>query len=316
MNTELITQDAQALNNPLEGNMLLSITFKKLGNTRKLKADQLGVDAEERMLTATKKLLDCDEYKAINRSQNQLSQFLRRKSIPGQLFRDSLYLLPPQNIIKCWQEIRRYKDDILPRLVADLVNIYPYRVQQAQEALRSLFNPTQYLPVDDIAKTFQVQYKFFTILTPSPNTTTIAQINAQFFQEARSNAQQEWSTFLTEAKDALRASLRDMVAAMEDALTPSPDGKRKRFYATTLTNLKEFMDDFAARNISNDNELATLVDKCRSYLKGASVDYIRKGPSFWRDEIREGLSNIKDTLSTMVELAPTRAISLDEDPNT
>jgi hypothetical protein len=86
---------------------------------------------------------------------------------------------------------------------------------------------------------------------------------------------------------------------MVSILTPGPDGKYKKFYDSTLTNLKEFMSTFSARNIVEDKELEDLVTKAQGILEGADVTKLRDGEMF-KQAVAGKMKEVKETLSTLV----------------
>jgi hypothetical protein len=86
---------------------------------------------------------------------------------------------------------------------------------------------------------------------------------------------------------------------MVTALTPSPDGKYKKFFESTLTNMKEFLCTFQDRNIIDDTELDGLVSKAKSILAGADVTKLRDGDSF-KQMIANQMKEVKETLGTLV----------------
>jgi hypothetical protein len=131
------------------------------------------------------------------------------------------------------------------------------------------------------------------------------EINANIFQEERDKAAQTFQDAAVEARDFMRQTVAELVAHLRDRLEPDGDGKTKRLHATAVTNLQEFLGTFNVRNVSNDGELATEVDKLRNLLGDTTAEELRDKKD-WREAVRDDLSKIETTLTGLVEHRPTR----------
>jgi hypothetical protein len=150
-------------------------------------------------------------------------------------------------------------------------------------------------------------WKFLSVNVPSQ----LASISVRHFEEAKAQAERDWQAATDEIRTLLRESMRGLVSHMIDQLTPTPDGKRKRFYESTVGKFKEFMEEFPFRNLANDSELHEAVEQAQSLLNGATAEALRKGPSWYRDQVRSGMGELKERLDSMLEEVPERAITLD-----
>jgi hypothetical protein len=150
-------------------------------------------------------------------------------------------------------------------------------------------------------------WKFLSVNVP----TQLGKISVRHFEEAKAQAERDWQAAAEEIRTLLRESMRGLVAHMIEQLTPTPDGNRKRFYESTVSKFKEFMQDFPFRDLTNDAELQTAVEQARALLNGATAEALRKGPSWYREQVRTGMDQLKERLDSLLEDVPERAIALD-----
>lgn len=290
--------------------VLISINRFGFGNRRKIDIKELNPNVSDRMISASKGLLDSDELRAINTACNNIVEKVRRKSVPAtSILKKGTYAVMPEMVITAWQMLKEFKERELPPLIQMLKEAYPSLKEQAKEELKEFFDASQYPDVDELCERFDITWKFFTIALPNPDSIKSPITNA-FFQEAQQQAADEFKEFLEEAKTVLRVEMLELVNKMEDILTPGPGGKKKRIHDSTVEKLEQFLTDFASRNIANDSALQEAVEQCKAFLKGKSVDTLRRS-QFYRDKIKDSMQNIGNKLERLVEEMPMRNIIRD-----
>ena len=90
-----------------------------------------------------------------------------------------------------------------------------------------------------------------------------------------------------------------LVAHLRDRLTDQPDGTPQRLRESTLQKLREFLDTFDFRNVTNDQELKEQVERARALLTGTTTDAIRNTAEL-RSRVREGMADIANRLEPMI----------------
>jgi hypothetical protein len=103
----------------------------------------------------------------------------------------------------------------------------------------------------------------------------------------------------TEVRQVLREAMVELVAHLRDRLIDEPDGTPQRLRETTVLKLREFLDTFDFRNVTNDQELKEQVERARELLTGTTTDAIRNTAEL-RSRVREGMSDIAARLEPMV----------------
>jgi hypothetical protein len=91
----------------------------------------------------------------------------------------------------------------------------------------------------------------------------------------------------------------ELVAHLRNRLTDQPDGMPQRLRESTVQKLREFLDTFDFRNVTNDEELKEQVERARALLTGTTTDAIRNTAEL-RARVREGMSEIAARLEPMI----------------
>lgn len=121
----------------------------------------------------------------------------------------------------------------------------------------------------------------------------------------------KWADATVEIRDALRVAYSELVSAMTDKLGVDEEGKPKVFRESLITRLKDFLDTFESRNLTNDEELSRLTRQARELMDGVAVKDLREKKDL-RAEVLGKLEQIKGEMDSMVTVK-TRKFSLDED---
>lgn len=109
----------------------------------------------------------------------------------------------------------------------------------------------------------------------------------------------------------LRVRLKGMIEHLLNRLEPSVGGKKKIFRNTLVTNMTEFIQDFQALNITNDQELSKVVEQVRDLMSGVDAQTLRESKEA-RAVIMEGASVIESQLTTLIVDKPNRLITFDD----
>jgi len=297
----------------------LAVTYSGIGNRRKVSTATIEVDADKSMIAVSKILLDSKELQAIHLLDARVRIYLHGICLPS-LFRNGVFLLPVELV----EEVEgRLKDFEVERknLVDDLVRAIPQRVGEAAARLRGQFNEDDYPGVERVSETqfrvadaskirneFDLSWQYVAFSVPGK----LKQINASIFESERKKAEQKWAEATIAIEQMLRTSMSSLVDHLVDRLSASPDGKRKRFHATAITNLQEFLGTFRARNITEDKELSDLVERAQQLIDGVDPALLRTNEGL-RDVIRSGFEQIRGKLDTMVVDQPDRMITFDDE---
>ena len=104
----------------------------------------------------------------------------------------------------------------------------------------------------------------------------------------------------------------DELILVEDLKRKLAKGKPLRFKETTVSNLVDFLGTFNFRNVTDDAELKSLVDRARTMLAGVSADALRTTGDL-RAKVQQGMADLAAELDTMIVKTPGRKFRFNED---
>lgn len=268
----------------------LSLSLHRLGTQRKMKVAELqpGVETNADMVRVSKKLLDAPELDAIKRHDSGIRRWLETKVSGPALFRSGVYMIACELVGEVDAELQTRLDDRANILVPSFLGVYDNAVTDARRSLGVHFRAEQYPTRDAVAATFSSEFRYFTLGSPQG----LERIRADIFEREGQKAAAQWSEVLEESRNVLRAEFSELVTHMVERLEPGAEGKTKRFNASTIDNLDDFLSTFAARNIADDAALQAIVSQAREALKGVRPETIRNSRSA-RDMARERFTEVK-----------------------
>lgn len=307
-----VTTTPEVLPAPGTGNPILdravcvTVYLGAIGNRKKVPTTAIQVDADKALIGVSKQLLDSPELKLVQKIDSEIRGYLYRTCLPS-MFRSGVYLLPLPLIRETQQKLEDFKER-RKRAVEDFIVSYEQRKQEAGERLREVFNPMDYLPEARIRAAFTFDWQYVNFGTPGK----LRQVSAEFFEQERRKAESKWAEATAEVQQVLRAAMADLVTHMVSKLTAGDDGKKRVFRNSTVTNLNEFLATFNARNVADDGELKSLVERARELLAGVDPDDLRKNEAV-RDNVRQGFEALKGQLETMVVDRAARVIEFEDE---
>ncbi len=261
------------------------------GNSRKVSSAQVEVDADKRLVKVSKTLLDSPELEAVRRLDGEIRRYLYGVCLP---FEPGIHLLPIPLIETVDASLREFAAK-RHELAEVFLTAYPRLCAEAASRLRTLHNPLDYPPVEEVRSDFSATWQYVSYGVPEQ----LRDVSERMFQDEREKAAQRMSEAYTEVRQVLREAMVELVAHLRDRLTDQPDGTPQRLRESTVQKLREFLDTFDFRNVTNDEDLKEHVERARSLLTGTTTDAIRN-TSELRAKVREGMAEIAARLEPML----------------
>jgi hypothetical protein len=221
-------------------------------------------------------------------------------------FEVSIHLLPLGLVETVDERLREFKDK-RSELAEVFPSAYPRLCQEAAGRLRTLYNPVDYPPADEVRSRFTLSWQYVSYGVPEQ----LREISAQFFQEEREKAAVAMYEACSEIQRIMRTSLLELVNHLRDRLADQADGKPPRLRESTVQKLRDFLATFDLRNVVDDQELKEQVDRARELLAGTTTDAIRNTTEL-RAKVREGMAEISASLATMVTDRAGRKFQFEE----
>ena len=270
--------------------------------SRALKDDEYEVDADKDRTSARKKILDCVEYDMIGKVDRAFKAWLAIKALPTELLRSAMFPVSIPMVAEVDNELESYKAK-RRELVDEFIAVYPDRVQEQQAALRSNFNASDYPFSSEMREAFSVSSHWVTFSTPA----SLKKIKATMFDDERAKMASSMEVASKKMEQAMAVSLKELTSHLAFRLTDSDDGKKRVLRESAVEKIREFLDTFRDRNITNDSELQEVVEKAESVLSGVSADSIRKDV-LQKQTVQEEMAGIAETLNGMIEERGRRII--------
>ena len=292
--------------------VILQFTTGTIGSTAKVKSSAVETDADKKLLHVTKDVMNSPALQAVNRHASVVRDHVRNNLALPSMLKSGMYQLPIALVKEAWEYLTAQKV-VRVGLIAGFRGDYEdeengVRVR-AMAGLRSLYDPSQYPPWEDVESSFKWIVRLYTFSTPS----SLAEISQGLYDQEKEKAVAAAQEQMEEIMFLLRAKFLDLVTHMHDRLLPGEDGKPKVFRDSLVTRMEEFFDHFKQRNLFDDFELASLVSEAKKIMSGADADALRKNDLF-RARLADQFGAMKAQLGGMVRTKPVRAIDLEDDP--
>jgi hypothetical protein len=293
--------------NPFDRTVLLSVTVKVLGISRKVSTDAVEVDADKDLLRVSKRILECEEYAAVGTIVTEMKKYIKNRSVPGAKFiKSGIYAIPLVNIQDVDAKVAEYVSQFNGS-VARFCEVYEAKAEQCRERLKSLGEAADYPSIKKVRQSFGIATEYITLGPPS----SLEGISKELWDRESKKIQASCQDAAGQVRDAMRAMFADLVGHMVERLEPDAEGKQKTFKASMVKNFKDFIDSFADRNITDDSELSSLVEQAQSILAGKSAEELRKDKDL-RSLVTERMTEVKKSLDAMVTDKPRRAILVED----
>lgn len=282
----------------------VKVRISTMGNTRKVPTTQIEADADKTLLRVSKHLVDSPELKAIGRWDNEIRRFLYDICLP---FEIGIHLLPVTALEMVEERLRTFAEG-REQLVEAFLAAYPALCEAAAVRLRSLYNPADYPPADEVRRQFGFAWQYVSFGVPEQ----LKGISEKVWEQEREKAAQRMAEASEEIQQVLRESMARLVQHMAERLKEGADGKPRRFKESTVSNLVEFLANFEFRNVTDDQQLQKLVGEARELLQGVNAEDLRTTGAV-RSKVQQGMSALAAQLDTMVVKTGGRKFRLDEE---
>lgn len=293
-----------------QNSVAFTLTMSRWGNSRKiniaqLKKDNPTINLDPELVRASKVLIEAEEFDKIVTHQGETRHRLEAMSVPS-FFKRGIVLVGNNAIgkVEAYLTSRKAEQE---ELVMALAQVYNEKIFAAEAKLAplGLFNSADYPTVQELISKFGMKWNWITFGVPE-------NLPAELREAEKAKQEQIWTDSMDQIMGYVRTAFKEHVQRMVDRLHTDPgDEKKKKFHATAITNLVDFMDMFPANNVTNDEDLAQLVEQAKGLVSGVSVNDIRTN-----DELRSDLAGkfgeLNASIDQLIETMPSRSFDFDE----
>jgi len=287
------------MENLFEKGCLVQLSASVWGATRKIKPEQItDMAVSSEWLRASKKLVDPDALKPINKIINKARSYLAGVSLPFPI--KGMEFVPKEMITRVDDRLTEFKTDFNHE-VETFMGKYDQLREVAMVHLGEFFNEMEY-PID-IQSKFALIWRFIILDVPNGNTAILA-------PEVYEREKEKFVQTMEQARELAIVSLREEFAGMVERITDrfsnGANGNSKIFKNGTVNNFYEYFETFKERNIFKDDHLAELIERAKSILGGQSAEEIRSSDNL-KERIRDGMQDVEKEMVEILSM-PRRKI--------
>mgnify|MGYP001580758417 CR=1 FL=1 len=296
------------------------VSFHRWGIERKIKAgilssllpDERNL-VESKMLSASKKIIQSDEYNKIVSQDGFVARWLAERSVPS-ILKKGVYLIPLAFVDMVNEKMESYKFERQEVLVPAFLAVYSDQAYAAREMFylttggSQLFDSLEYPTVEKMATLFSLETSYISFDVPDQ----LKYVSEELFRRERERVEQAWQS----AEDAINTLLvhecAELVDGLQVALKGLNDGTLKKFREANVENLREWSQLFLqARNVTNNEELEKVVQDINMSLANVTRDDLKHDRSSLRQFVQGALSQAQVELKGMLENQPERLIQFE-----
>lgn len=288
------------MENLFEKGCLVQLSASVWGATRKLKPNQItDLPVSSEWLRASKKLVDPEALKPINKVINKARSYLTGVSLPFPI--KGMEFVPKEMISRVDDRLNWFKSEF-NHSVDTFMESYDRLREVAMVHLGKLFNETEY-PLD-VRRKFAFIWRFIILDVPNGNTSLLA-------PEVYEREKEKFVQTMEQARELAIQSLREEFAGMVERITErfsdGPNGDAKIFKNGTVNNFYDYFENFKDRNIFKDDELSELVERAKNILGGKSPEEIRSNEQF-KERIRDGMQDVEKAMAGILSMPRRRIV--------
>jgi len=291
-----VSDQGQAL---VANSVLLRMQFHVLGNTKKSHAEVV-TDGDQSRFKTHKVLLNSPELKRISNEDLKMRLFVYKECVP---FDMGVMLVSMKKVTNIVAVLKEYQTVTRPALVQAFKDAYIWLILEAKTALKSDYNPDDFIPYSKLDEEFSFDYKILGFNVPEE----LASISSEIFQAEVEKAQAHISTITHEIEQAQRSVLLSMVDTLDDKLSEGKVPNQK-----AIEKIQKFLAEFELQDVTSDKKLAPIVAELKALTEGISAKGIKTNEEF-KATLAQKVLSVTASLEEMVETRPARRIKKDED---
>lgn len=288
--------------------LLLIIERSQWVNSRRIGSDLIATEADRALLSASKRLLcqpkGLHKILALNR---KASAVVAQYCVPSP-FRGGMSLVPYGVVDRVHKELTAISAEREAAVDAFVASLEDEKAT-AKERLKELYRETDYPDAVALRQAFSFGWRLVNFGVPD----ALQNINAEIFAQEREKQAQKLSQATDDIRQAMRQSLAELIDKMVERLTPGEDGKPKMLLKSYGDNLRQFLDLFSLRDVTNDADLAAMVARAKELVAGVDVERLRKDVDL-RAPLAQAFEQVAQQLDGMIVERPKgyRQIKFDD----
>jgi hypothetical protein len=189
----------------------------------------------------------------------------------------------------------------LTQAEADLNAVYAQIREDARQRLGRLYNPADY--PEAVRGLFAVDWEFPSVEPPG----YLMRLSPDIYQQEQERVARRFEEAVQLAEQAFLAEFARLVSHLTERLGNDPDGQRRIFRDTAVTNLNEFFQRFQHLNVRSSQDLDRLVEQAQQLVQGVNPQELRDNNGL-RQHITAEMGRVQTELEGMLVTRPRRQI--------
>jgi hypothetical protein len=217
--------------------------------------------ADARFLTAGKKLVDTrhEAFRQLTSLKNRVTSYWRGLTLP--YTEPGARLIRQADVEAFVHTMQGFRDE-LTQAEADLNAAYDEVKADARRRLGRLFNPSDY--PSEVRGLFAVDWDFPAVEPPA----YLMRISPEVYQQEQERVARRFEEAVQLAEQAFLTEFARLISRLTERLGSEPDGQRRVFRDSAVTNLLDFFERFRHLNLRSSEELDRLVEQAQGLVRG------------------------------------------------
>jgi hypothetical protein len=263
-------------------------------------------DADKKLLSVRKRIIDCDEYREIVRVRGEAKAYLKSKAVYCPYLADSMFLIRIDEVGKVIDKMDEFSGQDRDAVEAFLA-VYEDAKAEARKQLKNLYDENDYPTAAEVRRSFRFDWEFKDAGQVFGVPSKLKEVKAALYTAQVRRALEREGDVEETIKYALREEVQGLVAHLADRLSPDAKGERKVLRQSAVENLNEFLNAFPSKNMMDDADCARFVEQCRRVLQGVDVKEL-KDDAKAQEKLAADMARVREGIDKMMEKRPTRLI--------
>ncbi len=253
-----------------------------------------------RFLTAGKKLIDTrhEAFRKLTTIRTRVVSFWRGLTLP---YVESGVRLIRQADIEAFVHTMQGFVEELAEAEMELNAAYAEVKADARRRLGRLFNSSDY--PEEVRGLFAVAWDFPSVEPPS----YLMRLSPDVYAEEQARIARRFEEAVQLAEQAFVSEFSKVVSHLTERLATGPEGERKVFRDSAITNLMEFFSRFQTLNVRSNAQLDELVEQARRAVRGIGPQELRDRDGL-RQQVASEMAAVQSVLDGMLIDRPRRRI--------
>jgi hypothetical protein len=183
----------------------------------------------------------------------------------------------------------------------ELNAVYGQIKADARRRLGRLYNDGDY-PAE-IRGLFKLEWDFPSVEPPS----YLMRLHPDIYQQEQERISHRFEEAVQLAEQAFVGEFAQLVSHLTERLSSGPDGERKTFRNSAVTNLVEFFERFKQLGIQSNAQLDQLIDHAQRLVQGVEPQALRNNDGL-RQHMATQLAGVQSVLDGLMVDRPRRRI--------